>query len=440
MIELLPEEILFVLRRLNQGGFEAFLVGGCTRDYLLNLPISDFDVTTSALPEQVMDLFQEHPQFHNGLKHGTVSLVLGQRVVEVTTFRIDSAYSDARHPDSVTFTRSLREDVARRDFTMNGIAYGLQEGFVDYFGGKEDLRRGIIRAIGNPDLRFAEDALRILRAVRFASVLGFAVEASTARAMDAHRTSLALVSAERKAAELSKALLGKNIQEALLQHPLIFAQLVPEIEAMQGFDQKNPYHVHDLLTHTALCIAGTPPDLALRLAALFHDTGKPATYSEVGGTGHFYGHEAVSAGIAQRVMRELKFGKELQRSVLLLVQHHDRRIQPATRPVRRLLNVLAPELFFKLLDLKKADFLAQSPAYASRIKELEALRQIAQHLLEEDACFSIKNLAVNGHDLMALGLKGPALGQALEAALEAVLDEKVPNQKEALLDYLASRF
>ena len=436
MEKMIPNYIKFVLNTLMNANFEAYLVGGCVRDFLLGQEIQDFDITTSALPEEVIDLFQDYDQFHTGLKHGTVSLVISGEVVEITTFRLDSTYSDARHPDAVFFTRSLQEDLARRDFTINSIAYGLSEGFVDYFGGRADLQQQMIRAIGAPDRRFAEDALRILRGVRFAAALGFTIEANTYESMVQNAPALSRISAERKAIELTKALLGKNIRAALLDYTPIFAQMIPELALMKGFAQNNVHHIYDILTHTAVCIEGCPQDKELRLAALFHDTGKVYTYTVEKGVGHFYGHSAVSADIARRVLNDLKFDNNTKHNVLQLVKNHDRQIEATTKSVRRALNKMGDTLFFKLLALKRADNLAQNPDYGYRLEALEEIRGIAETLISEAQCFSLKNLAVDGRDMIALGFKGSEIGTALQTALQAVINEEIENNKDKILRYI----
>ena len=436
MEKMIPDDIKFVLNTLTDAGFEAYLIGGCTRDFLLGLPIHDFDITTSARPEEVMVLFQAYDQFHAGVKHGTVSLVIAREVIEVTSFRLDGPYSDSRHPDAVSFTRSLREDVARRDFTINGIAYGLAEGFVDFYGGRADLEKGLIRAIGQPDQRFAEDGLRIFRGVRFSATLAFAIEPATYASMVKNLSRLDAVSAERKAVELSKAVLGKDIQTALCQYTDVFAQIIPELGEMKGFDQRNVYHIYDVLTHTAICVQECPLDLSIRLAALLHDTGKVSTYTEEDGVGHFYGHSAISAEIARRVMAELRFSNEIKQEVTMLVQNHDRQIEARPKAVRRALCQMGEDLFFKLLALQRADQIAQNPAYFYRIDHLRIVQKIAEEILAQDQCFSLKNLAVDGRDLMALGLQGPEIGRTLALCLEAVLEEEVPNQKEALIQFV----
>ena len=436
----LPDYIHQVFNVLNEGGFSAYLVGGCTRDFLLDLPVNDYDFTSSATPEEVMELFKDYSQFYNGLKHGTVSIVIEGHVVEITTYRVDGAYKNFRHPEEVIFTKRLMDDISRRDFTINSIAYSPEEGFVDYFGGKNDLSKRLIRAIGEPSQRFQEDALRIMRALRFASSLGFDIEEATWQAMVKNRHLLSIISAERKAIELTKLLLGQNVKKILTDYYLVLDQIMPEITLMKGFNQNSIYHVYDILEHTALVVANSPKDLVLRLAAFFHDVGKVHTYTESDdGTGHFYGHNQVSADIAHRVLRALKFDNETTKKVVKLVKYHDRYIEENTKSVKRAMNKMGEELFFKLLDLKKADNLAQSPEFLYRLDDIENLRQIAFKIIAENQCFSLANLAVNGRDMLALGLKGREIGQALEDILQAVLDETISNDKEAILSYIKGK-
>lgn len=440
MEKILPSYIRLVLDRMDQKGYEAYLVGGSTRNFLLQLPIHDYDIASAAQPKEIIDLFDDYPQFYAGLKHGTVSIAINHQIVEITSYRIDGPYQDGRRPEGVSFTKSLREDLARRDFTINAIAYHPKKGFVDYFGGQEDLKNRCIRAIGQPDKRFEEDALRILRALRFASSLAFAIEEKTYASMLKNLAKLDQVSAERKAEELVKILLGKDVKRILLDYSPIFGALLAEIPMMKGFDQKNPYHCYDLLEHTARCIENSPLDREIRLAALLHDVGKLHSFNQdAEGIGHFYGHADFSLEIARDFLRGLKFDKEGQKNILTLIKYHDREILPSSKAVKRALNQLGKDLFFKLLDLKKADNLAQNPDLAYRLESLEEIKKLAQKILAEDQCFSLKNLDLDGRDLLALGLEGREIGQALDLVLKAVIEEEVENQKNHLLDYLSNQ-
>lgn len=435
-----PKSIEKVLSRLRESGHQAFLVGGCVRDHLMGRKVSDFDITTDALPKQVQKIFASYPQHDAGLKHGTITIFDGKEGIEITTFRRDGEYKDARHPEDVYFTKELKEDLMRRDFTINALAFSPEKGVIDLFGGQSDMENRIIRAIGEPRERFSEDALRIFRAVRFASQLGFTIEPTTYEAMRSMLPLLEKISAERKAIELIKALMGDAIFPVLIKYSEIFAAIVPQIEEMKGFEQNNPHHIYDVLEHTARVIQNTPVDKELRLAAFFHDTGKARTYTELEGIGHFYGHEAVSEEIAASTMQKLKLDNLTKKNVCLLVRYHDAKICSNPRSVRRWLNRMGKEHFFKLLELKRADSLAQAPDFYFRLDELEQIRMIAEELLAQDACFQLKDLAVDGRDMIKLGFSGKEIGQALSFLLEAVLDEKVENNKTELIQYIGMNF
>ncbi len=431
----LPAQVHTALHLLRDAGFEAYLVGGCVRDCLMGIPPHDFDVTTSALPEQTQQVFAGERVILTGLKHGTVTVLLDGLPLEITTYRLESSYSDHRHPDAVVFTNSLRDDLARRDFTMNALAWDGSGEVIDYFGGREDIAAGIIRCVGDPKRRFEEDALRILRAVRFSSTLGFALDSATAQAARDSRTLLREVSAERICEELLKLLCGKNVRSVLCEYTDILAAVIPELLPMQGFDQHNVHHVYTVLEHTAVAVGSTPPEPVLRLAALLHDIGKPSCFAlDENGVGHFYGHAKASTAIAEPILKRLRLDNTTQKQVLELVQWHDWLIEETEKAVKRALNKLTPDGFFRLLHLKRADNLAQSPAYHGRQHYYDRLAQMAQTILEQEQCFSLKDLAVNGSDLIALGMQpGPALGAALNRLLDAVISGDLPNDRDSLL-------
>ena len=434
----LPAEIGEVLRRLEAAGYPAYLVGGCTRDSLLGRVPKDYDITTAALPAETEAVFRGERVIETGLRHGTVTVLLNGTPVEITTFRVDGAYSDGRHPDAVSFTPSLREDLARRDFTVNAVAWRPSEGYVDPFGGEEDIRRGIIRCVGEPERRFSEDALRVLRALRFAAELDFSVDEPTAAALLRCREGLKRVSPERISTELRKLLCGPAARRVLLACPEVLGTVIPELLPLVGLDQRNPYHCYDAWEHTAAAVEAVPPEPVLRLAALLHDVGKPDCFSlDAQGVGHFYGHPERGAEIADRVLRRLRFDNALRERVTLLVAKHDLPISSEKKTVRRLLNRLTPEVFFQLTALRRADLLAHAPEKRGQTAELDAMEAAARTLLLENSCFTLGSLALRGDDLRAAGMApGPALGAALRRGLEAVMDGVVPNEKAALLALL----
>ena len=355
--------------------------------------------------------------------------------LEITTFRVDGAYADGRHPDAVRFTPSLREDLARRDFTVNAMAYDPVTGLTDPFGGRADLEQTLLRCVGDPAQRFSEDALRILRALRFASTLNFSLEAETRRALLAGRDALRRISAERIRDELLKLLCGPAARRTVLDFPEVLGVVIPELLPMRGFDQRNEHHCYDVLTHCAAALEAVPPEPLLRLAALLHDVGKPGCFTlDEAGVGHFYGHGEAGAALADGICRRLRLPTAARERVVTLVRRHDMPIEATERGVRRALHRLTPEVFFQLLALKRADNLAQAPAFRHRQAHYDRLEALARAQLEADACLSLKDLAVNGRDLLALGLPpGPDLGAALERMLAAVIDGTVPNEKAALL-------
>lgn len=438
-----PPQARRVIEVLEAAGFEAWCVGGFVRDSLLGRPVSDIDIACSALwPQTEEACLAAGMRVHRtGEKHGTVTVVCDDAAFEVTTFRVDGAYSDARHPDEVRFVRSLEEDLARRDFTINAMAYHPLRGLADPFGGLEDARRGIIRTVGDPAQRFGEDALRILRACRFSSQLGFSLDGATYQAMLEGKRGLLRVSSERITAELQKLLLGDNVRDALLQTVDVLSAVLPELVAMKGFDQCTPYHCHDVLEHTARAVAGTPPYPLVRWAALFHDMGKPAAFfKEPGGRGHFYGHAKISVPLARGIMDRLTFSTAFRDRVLLLVERHDDVFDATPRAVKRALARMGGdvELFRALCDLKRGDASAQAPAYAEeRMRRADDLLRVFDGILAEGEAFTLKHLAVNGRDAMDAGIaQGPSVGAALAAALDAVIDEQIPNDRETLLAFL----
>ena len=432
----MPEAIRAALLRLEQAGYEAWLVGGCVRDRLMGRPVHDYDLTTSATPAEVEAVFAGEKVVKTGIAHGTVTVLLCGVPVEITTFRAESGYSDHRHPDAVSFTRSLRDDLARRDFTVNAVAMDARGNLRDPFGGQADIRAGILRAVGDPAERFSEDALRILRALRFSSVLGFAIEKNTAAAFEACRGQLAYVSAERIYAELTKLLCGGNVRAVLMNYTDTLGEVLPELLPMRGFDQRNYHHIYDVLEHTARVVEGVPALPHLRWAALFHDAGKPACFTlDAKGVGHFYGHAEVSRTLAEGALRRLKADNATREAADLLIHWHDVPVEPTAPAVRRMLRKLGEAGFRDLLALKRADNLAQNPAYQDRLKTYDALEALAEQILAENQAFRLKDLAINGEDLRALGMApGPAMGQLLNRLLDEVVSDRLPNDREALLE------
>lgn len=434
----LPEYVGEVLRRLEAAGHEAWCVGGAVRDVLLGRAPGDWDVTTSALPEQVLALFAPDA-LPTGLQHGTVTVKHGAGV-EVTTFRRDGTYLDSRHPESVAFTRSLEEDLARRDFTVNAVALNLRGELADPFGGRADLERGLLRAVGEPEKRFQEDALRVLRGLRFAARLGFAIEPDTAAALRRCAPLLERIAPERIQAELTGMLCGEQVLPVLLAYPDVLGVVLPEILPSVGFDQRSIYHCYDVWEHTARAVAAAPAVPVLRWALLLHDLGKPETFTvDEEGRGHFYGHWRRSAALAEEILTRLRFDNHNKKTILTLVERHDCDLPLGEKSVRRNLARYGEETLRLLLEVKRADNLAQAKRYQDRQQLLEQWTQLLDLELQSGACFSLRQLAVKGGDLLALGLEGPAVGAALQELLELVMDETLPNDRDILLEHVKEK-
>lgn len=429
----MPKTVQEILRALEQAGFEAWCVGGCVRDTLLGRVPGDWDVTTSALPEETMAVFGADA-FPTGLKHGTVTVRRAGESVEVTTYRVDGDYHDHRRPDSVTFTRSITEDLRRRDFTINAMAMDLRGNLCDPFGGRADLKDGLLRAVGDADRRFNEDALRILRGLRFSAVLGFTIEEATADCLRRNRWLLQDIAAERIQVEFFKLLCGPGAVDVLRCYPEVIGVFWPELLPMVGFDQRNYHHCYDIWEHTLHAVSATPCDLILRCTALLHDVGKVNCFTaDEKGIGHFYGHPKVGARMADEMLRRLKCANDTRETIVRLVEWHDKNIPRTEKSVRRALMHLGEEDLRRLIAIKRADNLAQAPEFHGTQAEIDKFEAIMEQLLAEKACFSRKDLAVNGKDLTTMGYHGKMVGDILEALLEQVVDGELPNEREILL-------
>ncbi|WP_417052008.1 CCA tRNA nucleotidyltransferase [Ellagibacter isourolithinifaciens] len=439
----LPDAAIHVVGILEAGGFEAWFVGGFVRDALLGRPCSDIDIASNASWQQAQALFEAagFKTHETGVAHGTLTVLVDNEAFEVTTYRRDGAYSDSRHPSSVEFVSSIEEDLARRDFTMNAIAFHPLRGLLDPYGGVGDLQAKTIRAVGDPAKRFSEDALRILRACRFAAQLGFDIEDETLFGMLSNKGIVYRVSAERVAHELDRLLTAPFAGSALVKYVDVLSCVLPELVSMKGFEQHTPYHIYDVLEHTAHVVDGVPADRLVRWAALFHDMGKPACFFfGKNGVGHFYGHANVSVMLARGIMSRLKMSPTFANRVLTLVKHHDEVVEPTPRAVKRMLARLDGdvELFCALCDLKRGDARGQAPHCAGRIDAAYELEKVLADIQKANEAFTLQSLAIDGRDVMVLGIpRGPEVGKALSRALDAVIDEKVPNEKGALLNYLS---
>ena len=430
---MIPQEVQRILQRLEAAGHEAYVVGGCVRDMLMGTAPHDWDVTTSALPEDSMALF-DHFAIPTGLRHGTVTVRSGGLACEVTTFRTDGDYPDHRHPAAVSFTRDLTEDLARRDLTVNAMAIDVRGTLYDPFRGQQDIQAKILRCVGQPERRFSEDALRILRTLRFSATLGFAIEEDTHHALRQQCGDLRYVAAERIREELTKLLCGKDAGRVLAEEPQVLGVVLPEILPCVGFEQHNRHHCYDVWNHTAHAVDAAPPDPVLRWAMLLHDLGKPQCFTlDERGVGHFYGHHRPGTEMAEAICRRLRFDNAAARRICTLVRYHDRPIPLTEKAIRRAMNQFGVDALRQLCDVKRADNMAQHPDYRGRQQEIDEGEAIMNRLLAQDACFSLQQLAVNGRDMMALGLRGPDIGQMLQMLLEAVMDGEADNDRAALL-------
>jgi len=435
----LPDKVKFIIDTITAAGFEAYAVGGCIRDSILGRNPADWDITTSAKPEEVKSLFAR--TIDTGIAHGTVTVLLEKEGFEVTTYRIDGEYEDSRHPKEVIFTPNLIEDLKRRDFTINAMAYNETTGLVDAFDGMGDIDRGVIKCVGNPMERFTEDALRIMRAIRFSAQLGYEIEEDTGAAIAALAHNLKNISAERIQVELTKLMVSPHPDYIKKAYDTgVTKVFLPEFDVCMETPQIHRHHMYDVGTHTLVTLTHTPADKYLRLAALFHDIGKPRTKTvDEDGTTHFKGHQKVSAEIAKDVLRRLRYDNDTIHMVSRLVEYHDygNGVTPNDRIVRRAIHKIGEDIFEELLQLRRADVLAQSEyKREEKLALLEQWRGCYQDILERKQCVSLKTLAVSGSDLIAEGMKpGKEIGEVLSALLEHVLDNPQDNTKEILIAY-----
>lgn len=432
----IPETVAAVMRRMHEAGYACHAVGGCVRDSLMGKEPHDWDLTTNARPDETAALFADERVIPTGMAHGTVTVLKDGMPLEITTYRIDGEYSDHRRPDSVRFTEDITEDLRRRDFTVNAMAYSPESGLCDPFGGAEDLKNGVLRCVGCAEERFDEDALRILRALRFASTYGFSIEEATAEALLDKAPLLKTVAAERVRAELDRLLVGAYVGEVLERFAAVLYPVLPELQATEGVLQYNPYHDRDVLGHTIASVAASVPVLPVRLALLLHDVGKPGHFSLIReGFGHFPDHPAIGADMAKAVLRRLRYDKRTEETVCRLILYHDSPIPETDAGVRRWLNRMGEQELRWLLDVKEGDCGGHAAFMpTARVEEIYRLRERITRIVAEGQCTSMADLAIDGETLKAAGIpSGPALGNCLRFALDRVLDGDLPNEREALL-------
>lgn len=431
----LPAGASAILHALQSHGFEAYIVGGCVRDSLLGITPKDWDICTSATPQQVEEIFASHRIIETGVQHGTVTIVMQDGQYEVTTFRTDGDYSDHRRPDTVSFTSSIAEDLSRRDFTMNAIAYN-GSGLFDFYNGLSDLQSITISCVGSADARFKEDALRMMRALRFSSVYGFSIEPATAAAIHKDKDLLRLIAAERINSELCKLLCGKNALTVLLEYSDVMAVIIPELAPCIGFNQNNRYHQYTVYDHMMHAVAGCKTDsLPVRLALFLHDIGKPLCYTEDENGGHFHGHAVPSRDIGKTVLERLRFDTKTKNEVLELILYHDALIEPTPKTVRRWLNKVGEDRLRQLLLVREADIRAHAAGtQGSRLARCSAVASILDEVIRQEQCFSLKDLAVSGKDILVLGIpQGKRVGEILHSLLDRVISGELPNDRSVLM-------
>lgn len=442
MLEEFGTSAVFALNTLEKSGFEAYLVGGSVRDYLMGMPLGDKDITTNATPEEVRGVFGGFRVIDTGFRHGTVTVLTDGEPLEITTYRTESKYSDCRRPDSVAFSKSFSDDVLRRDFTINGIGISADGKLRDEVGGQKDIENKIIRAIGNPTDRFSEDALRILRAVRFASVLGFEIEKNTEKALFNKKNLLKNISAERKREELLKLICGKNAENILLKYRDVISECIPEIQCEFDFGQHNRHHIFDVYSHSVKALASAKNDANIRMALLLHDLGKPSTakYDE-NGEMHFKRHAAVSFEIAEEILNRLRFSNADKNEILTLIKYHDIPFMSedmrsvSQKRIRKIVSKFGVDSAFKLLEVRRCDNLAQSPEYYLGDGFYDECAEKIRETAEKNECLTLRDLAIDGNELIKMGFTGRQIGEALNKMLENVLNETLRNTKAELISF-----
>lgn len=438
----IPSYAQTAIQMLHAQGYKAYIVGGCVRDAVLGKVPNDYDVCTDCTPGDMKKVFADFTTIETGIKHGTLTVLIDRVPVEITTFRSDGTYTDHRKPDSVKFEKELGEDLKRRDFTVNALCYNDREGIVDMFGGISDIENKVIKCVGKAQERFDEDALRIMRAMRFSSVLGFEIESETSKTIHEQKELLREISAERIAAELKKLLCGRDAERILLEYRDVMAVAIPQLEICFDFAQNNPHHCYDVYTHICKSVSNIQPDWVLRFAMLMHDIGKPLVHTtDENGIDHFKMHPQKSADIAHKVTGALKLDTKSRNRIRALVLEHDDRIPATKRSVRRFLSKYDEEFFADYIQVRRADTLAQSEYFRKeKLNELDEIEAVAKQICEDKLCLHLNDLAVNGGDLMGLGYSGKQIGEALRFLLSEVVDEKVTNDKQSLTAYLKENF
>lgn len=432
----LPKNVKTIIKILNTHNYEAFIVGGCVRDSVIGLTPHDWDICTNAKPEEIKKCFENFNTFDSGIKHGTISVVLDGEVFEVTTYRIDGTYSDNRRPDSVTFTSDITQDLARRDFTINAMAYNEKRGLIDPYGGRNDLSDKIIKCVGNPDFRFNEDALRIIRALRFASVYNFEIDDETAKSIHKNADLPNNIAVERISVELNKLLSGNGAEKILNNYRDVIAVFIPEIKPMFDYNQHTKHHNRDLWHHTIYAVKSIDNTPLLRMSMLLHDIGKPkACKRDEDGTCHFKGHPKYSAEMAETILRRLKYSNDFIETCITLIKYHDVRFSGSKRQLRHVMSAIGDKNVEFLLKIQRADIMAQSDyKHKEKLEKLDLACQTYKEILADKDCFTLKQLKINGNDIKNLGLsEGIKIGKILNMLLSLVIEDKINNEKSALI-------
>lgn len=442
----IPDNANKIIHTLQNNGHSAYVVGGCVRDSLMGRTPHDWDICTSATPEQMLEIFKNYRVIETGLKHGTVTIVIDGEQYECTTYRIDGKYSDNRRPDNVIFTNDLVEDLRRRDFTINAMAYNDAEGLIDPFSGSEAIKGRTIRCVDSAKDRFDEDALRILRAIRFAAQFDFTIAPDTDLEIRRQFKNLENISVERINSEFCKIAATDNFSVMLLLYKDVFSLFIPELKDILDFPQNNPHHDYDVFDHTVHAVEScNSDDLIVRLAVFFHDFGKPHSYQDgEDGIRHFKGHGRVSADITDTIMKRLKFDNETRNNVVQLVYYHDAAFEIGKKYVKRWLNKLGEKQFRRLLYVRRADIKGQKSVFDKDMKDetekLDAIEDLINEVLQENQCFTLRDLAVNGNDLIEMGYEpGKQLGEVLDMLLSCVINEEFENEKNCLLNIAKER-
>lgn len=433
---LLPSHALAAILALEEKGFEAWCVGGCVRDSILGLVPQDWDVTTNATPDEIKGCFPLGTTVDTGIQHGTITVVLNGVTVEITTYRTDGKYTDSRHPDSVKFSRCLKDDLSRRDFTVNAMAYHPAKGLVDLFGGLEDVNRKCLRCVGQPITRFTEDALRILRCLRFSSALDFIIEDETKRAAESCSELLGLISQERIREELTKLICGNKAAAVLRENAQILLTVLPELAPMTSCAQETKYHCYNVWEHSLHALEAAPGDYIVRWAALLHDCGKPAVkFFSDDKTAHFYGHGKESIRLAEIILKRLRFSNRERENICALIAAHGESLPMSEKRIKRLIGKLGEANFFRLLALMNSDNSAKAPKFQKTGAEyLRQAEDDARQILARGDCLTLRDLEISGKELLSLGYKpNRLLGEVLNALLAEVLDGALPNSRDALL-------